>query len=63
MGTIEKQGEEFVFKQDDGEITARFNSVEEKMVLAHEGSPAYKKVFTLLVIGGVLYLSFIFVFH
>ena len=63
MGKIEKQGEEFVFKQDDGEISARFKTVEEKMVLAHEGSPAYKKVFYLLVIGGVLYLSFIFVFH
>ena len=63
MGKIEKKGEEFVFRQDDGEITARFKSIAEKMVLAHKGSPTYKKVFTLLVIGGVLYLSFIFVFH
>ena len=63
MGRIEKRGEEFVFKQDDGEITARFNNVEEKMVLAHEGSPAYKKVFYLLVLGGVLYLSLIFILH
>ena len=63
MGKLEKNGEEFVLKQDNGEITAWFNNVEEKMVLAHEGSPAYKKVFYLLVIGGLLYLSFIFVFH
>ena len=63
MGTIEKKGAEFVFRQDNGEITARFKTIAEKMVLAHEGSPAYKKVFYLLVIGGVLYLSFIFVFH
>ena len=60
MGKIEKKGEEFVFRQDDGEITARFNTVAEKMVLAHEGSPTYKKVFYLLVLAGVLYLIFIF---
>lgn len=60
MGKIEKNGEEFVYRQDDGEITARFNNVMEKMVLAHEGSPTYKKVFYLLVLAGVLYLAFIF---
>ena len=59
MGTIEKKGEEFVFRQDNGEITARFKNIAEKMVLAHEGSPTYKKVFTLLVVAGVLYLTFI----
>ncbi len=60
MGKIEKKGEAFVYRQDDGEITARFNNVVEKMVLVHEGSPAYKKVFYLLVLAGVLYLAFIF---
>ncbi|MGD8990262.1 MAG: hypothetical protein PVI00_02280 [Desulfobacterales bacterium] len=60
MGKIERKGEEFVFRQDDGEITARFKNIAEKMVLAHEGSPTYKKVFTLLVLAGVLYLAFIF---
>lgn len=60
MGKIEKNGETFVFRQDDGEITARFKNIAEKMVLAHEGSPTYKKVFTLLVVAGVLYLTFIF---
>ena len=60
MGKLEKNGEEFVFRQDDGEITARFKNIVEKLVLAHEGSPTYKKVFTLLVVAGVLYLAFIF---
>lgn len=60
MGKVEKNGEAFVYRQDDGEITARFNNVMEKMVLAHEGSPTYKKVFYLLVLAGVLYLAFIF---
>ncbi|MGD2185594.1 MAG: hypothetical protein PVI71_05675 [Desulfobacterales bacterium] len=65
MGKIEKQGDrnEFVFRQDDGEITTRFGDIQEKMVLAHEGSPTYKKVFYFLVLGGVLYLTFIFIFH
>ena len=63
MGKIEKKGENFVFRQDDGKITARFKNIEEKMVLAHQGSPAYKKVFTFLVLAGVLYLTFIFVFY
>ena len=63
MGKIEKQGEEFIFRQDDGEITARFDNIQEKMVLAHEGSSKYKKVFYLLVLAGLLYLAFIFMFH
>ena len=65
MGKIEinGDGDEFVFRQDDGEITARFSSIAERMVLAHEGSPTYKKVFYLLVLAGALYLTFIFIFH
>jgi hypothetical protein len=65
MGKIEKKGNgaEFVFRQNDGEITARFSTIAEKMVLAHEGSPSYKKVFYLLVLAGALYLTFIFIFH
>jgi len=63
MGKIEKKGAEFVFRQDDGEITAWFKNIAEKLVLAHEGSPNYKRVFYLLVLAGVLYLSFIFIFH
>jgi len=63
MGKIEKNGEEIVFRQENGEITARFSSIAEKMVLAHKGSRTYKKVFYLLVLAGVLYLAFIFNFH
>ena len=63
MGTIEKKDDSFVFRQDDGEITAQFDNVEEKMVLAHEGSPKYKKLFYLLVLAGALYLTFIFILH
>lgn len=63
MGKIEKNGEKFVFRQDNGEITAQFDHVEEKMLLTHEGSSKYKKVFYLLVLAGVLYLTFIFIFH
>ena len=63
MGKIEKSpdGNEFVFRQENGEITAWFRSITEKMVLAHEGSPTYKKVFCLLVLAGALYLAFIFI--
>ena len=63
MGKIVKKAEEYVFRQDDGEITARFSSIAEKMVLAHKGSPTYKKVFYLLVLAGVFYLAFIFIFY
>ena len=63
MGKIKKKGEGFIFRQDDGKITARFKNIEEKMMLAHQGSPAYKKVLTLLVLAGALYLTLIFVFY
>jgi hypothetical protein len=62
MGYIEKNGDGFVFRQVDGKITARFSSLEEKKVLAHEGSPAHKKVFYFLVLAGALYLTNIFIF-
>lgn len=60
MGKFEKEGEKFVFRQDDGEVSAWFDNIEEKMVLSHEGIPQYKKVFYLLVLGGMLYLAAIF---
>ncbi|MGD8701833.1 MAG: hypothetical protein PVG51_12185 [Desulfosarcina sp.] len=60
MGTIDQRDGEFIYRQDDGEITARFDSVEEKMVLSHEGSRLYKRVFNLLVLTGGIYLIFIF---
>jgi hypothetical protein len=53
-------GQELVYKQDDGEITAWLTGFEEKMELAHQGSPFYRKVFFLLVLIGFLYLGAIF---
>lgn len=61
MGTVEQTPEGFVYRQDDGEITARYERIEEKMVLAHEGSPRYRQVFNLLVLAGVLYLAYLFI--
>ena len=61
MGIIENSEEGFVYRQDDGEITARFESIEEKMVLSHEGSTLYRRVFNLLMLAGGLYLAAIFV--
>jgi hypothetical protein len=63
VGKIEKEGEGFVFRQDDGEITAWFNNIDLKKILAHDGSPTYKKLFYLLVSCGVIYLTFIFIAH
>ena len=60
MGIIENSEEGFVYRQDDGEITARFESIEEKMVLSHEGSTLYRHVFNLLMLAGGLYLAAIF---
>jgi hypothetical protein len=57
MGKIEKVNGTYVFRQDDGEITAWFDHIDEHMELAHEGRPAYKKFFYLLVSIGVIYLT------
>jgi hypothetical protein len=60
MGTLEKKGEKYIFRQDNGEITAWFDNNEEKMMLSHEGSPLYRRVFNLLAVVGLLYLALIF---
>ncbi len=39
MGKITIEGDKVVYRQDDGEITAWLTDFEEKMELAHEGSP------------------------
>ncbi len=62
MAGNQREGQELVYKQDDGEITAWLTGFEEKMELAHEGSPFYQKVFFLLVFIGVFYLAAIFLF-
>jgi hypothetical protein len=60
MGTIEKEDDHYIYRQDDGQITARFRSIEQKKVLRHEGSSFYRWVFNLLVLAGTVYLAVIF---
>ena len=60
MAGTQRPGQEFVHEQDDGETTAWLTGFEEKMELAHQGSPFYRKVFFLLVLIGFLYLGTIF---
>lgn len=60
MAGNQRQGQDLVYKQDDGELTAWFTGFEEKMELAHKGSPFYRKVFFFLVLIGLLYLGVIF---
>ena len=60
MGMVEERDGTGTYHQEDGEITARFADVEEKMVLSHEGSPGYRRAFNSLVIAGLLYLAYIF---
>ena len=60
MAGNQRQGQERVYKHDDGEITAWLTDFEEKMELAHKGSPFYRKVFFPLVLIGFLYLGVIF---
>jgi hypothetical protein len=60
MGNIEKDPQGWCYRQEDGEITARFSTIEEKQVLAHKGNRFYRWIFTLLVSLGGLYLALIF---
>jgi len=62
MAGNQREGNELVYKQEDGEITAWLTDFEEKTELVHEGSPFYQKVFFLLVFIGVFYLTAIFLF-
>jgi len=57
MTGIEKDGEEIIYRQDDGEITAWLTDFEEKMELSHPGDPFYKKIFFLMVVIGLFHLS------
>jgi hypothetical protein len=61
MGSIEKEGEEIVYRQDDGEITAWLTNFKEEMELSYEGNPIYKKPFYIAVLIASLYLCLIFV--
>lgn len=63
MGELVRQGEEIVYRQMDGEITARLTDFEEKRELVHQGSPKYKHILRLLVVASVVYLIAIFIFY
>jgi hypothetical protein len=58
-----REREDTVYRQMDGEITAQLTDFEEKMELAHQGSPHYKHILHLLVAAGAIYLIVIFTFH
>ena len=60
MAGIEKDGEQTVYRQNDGEITAWLTNFEEKMELSHPSDPFYKKVFYLAVTVGLLHLGITF---
>ena len=62
MGKFAKHENGLVYQQDNGEITAWLTDFEEKVELAHEGTPAYRKVFFLLVLIGLVYLGAIFIY-
>ena len=61
MGSIEKDGEEIVYRQDDGEITAWLTNFKEEMEHVYKGNPMYKKPFYIAVLIAALYLCLIFV--
>lgn len=63
MGEIVREGEDTVYRQMDGEITAQLTDFEEKMELVHQGSPQYKRIFHLLVAAGAIYLIVIFTIY
>lgn len=60
MAKIEKEGQEVVYRQADGEITAWLTGFEEKMELSHPPDPFYQKVFFLMVAIGLLHLGLTF---
>ena len=60
MAGVEKDGEEIIYRQDDGEITAWLTDFVEKMELSHPSDPFYKKVFFLMVLIGLIHLGAIF---
>ncbi|MBU1569257.1 MAG: hypothetical protein ABIJ52_14860 [Pseudomonadota bacterium] len=62
MGRIKKTDGQFEYQQEDGDVTAWFPHIEEKMELSHEGSPLYKKIFYILISMGLLYLIIVFAF-
>ena len=63
MGNIVRKGEETTYRQENGDVTAWLTDFEEKTALVHEGTPAYKHIFHLLVTVGAIYLIVIFTLY
>jgi hypothetical protein len=63
MGKIIDDGNRNLYQQKDGEITAWFRDVQEKMELRHEGTAYHKKIFYLMVVLGCIYLIWVFALH
>ncbi len=63
MSDLEKIDDQWVFRHDDGSITARFKDNRQKMVLTHQGTPTYRKVFFVLVTVGLAYLGGIYFYY
>jgi hypothetical protein len=57
MGRIEQEGNDIVYRQDDGEVTAYLTGYEDKSELAHEGRQEVKIIFWALVAIGIIYLA------
>ncbi len=62
MGEFIKQNDQFIYRQEDGRITAWFHDFEEHLELAHEGDPRFKMILYVLVIVGMIYLAGVFTF-
>jgi hypothetical protein len=62
MGQYVKEGNDLVYKQDNGEITAVLTDFEEKMELGHEGSSKVRQVFHLFLLLSIIYIAWIIFF-
>ena len=62
MGKIIKTDDCFEYNQENGETTAWFSNIEEKMELVHQGSSVYKRIFYILISMGLLYLLIVFTY-
>lgn len=62
MGHLVKKDDHFEYQQEDGRPTAWFSDIVEKTELSHRGSPAYKRIFYVLIGLGALYLGLVFAY-
>jgi hypothetical protein len=62
MGQYAQEGEDLVYKQDDGEITAVLTGFEEITELGHKSDKTMVHVFHICILGGLIYLALILFF-